>query len=72
MPSDNQLHAYKIFFSYQLLKLLEWNALVARIANVNLQLDRGIITWSLNKNGSYSVSSIQAPDKYRHQPLTGN
>ena len=62
MPSDNQLHAYKIFFSYQLLKLLEWNALVARIANVNLQLDRGIITWSLNKNGSYSVSSIQAPD----------
>jgi len=40
------------------IKLLEWNHLVARIANVNFQLGRDIATWSLNKNGSYSVSSM--------------
>ena len=41
------------------IKLLEWNDLVAPcIANVSLQSGRDMATWALNKNGSYSVSSM--------------
>jgi len=38
-------------------KLKEWHNLVAHIVNVNLQVGRGMVTWTLNKSGLCIVKS---------------
>jgi hypothetical protein len=39
-------------------KLVEWNNLVARVANVYLQHGPNVFVWSLHKNGIFSVNTI--------------
>jgi len=39
-------------------KLTEWNSLVTRVANINLQQGQDVFVWRLHKNGIFSVSSM--------------
>jgi len=39
-------------------KLIEWNNLVARLANVNLQQEPGVFVRHLHKNGIFSINSF--------------
>jgi len=38
--------------------LLEWNNLIATIANVNLQAGNDTITWTLSTSGNFTVRSM--------------
>ena len=39
-------------------KLLEWNHLVARVANFNLQQGDDVFVWHLLKNGVFTMKSM--------------
>jgi hypothetical protein len=39
-------------------KLVEWNNLVARVANIYLQHGPNVFVWSLHKNGIFSVNTM--------------
>ncbi|KAG2589913.1 hypothetical protein PVAP13_5NG333001 [Panicum virgatum] len=47
-------------------KLLEWQSLVAKIAQVNLNEGKYIFIWSLHKNESFTIRSM-----YRHLVSNG-
>src|SRR5512139_1398597 len=39
-------------------KLVEWNGLISRLANIILSNEKDCFIWSLHKNGYFSVKSI--------------
>nr|ABA98405.1 hypothetical protein LOC_Os12g27480 [Oryza sativa Japonica Group] len=41
-------------------KLIEWNDLILRLANITLSNEKDCFVWSLHKNGQFSVKSIYA------------
>nr|ABA98098.1 hypothetical protein LOC_Os12g26660 [Oryza sativa Japonica Group] len=41
-------------------KLIEWNDLILRLANITLSNEKDCFVWSLHKNGQFSVKSMYA------------
>ena len=41
-------------------KLIEWNNLILRLANITLPNENDYFIWSLHKNGQFSVKSMYA------------
>jgi hypothetical protein len=39
-------------------KLVEWNDLISRLANITLSNEKDCFIWSLHKNGHFSVKSM--------------